>query len=429
MDKVWIILQSEFLRRVRTRTFLLTTLLAPIIMLSLALLPALIGYLGSRDNTRHLAVVDATGILLSRIQEYAPATLRLEAVTLPVDSLQVAVQRGRYDGYLILPAGLIDGNATAELYVERSLGLSFQGQLERLINRAVREVRLERLQVPPELVAALRAEVSLRQYRLLETGTEADGTVFFSIIGYLMGFIIYGATLAYGSLVMQGVIEEKTSRVVELIVSSVRPFQLLMGKVLGIGTMGLVQFALWGLLLLAGAAAAGPIIAHFLDPQQLNLPASASPRELLQAANITLPPVDPALILWFVLFFLGGYLLYASLFAAVGSAVEQQQDAQSLMLPLMLLIVIPILFITYVIENPDAPLSIGLSLVPFFSPILMIVRIAIGSATFWEAVLAYLLLVAGFLGAIWLSARIYRIGILFYGQKPSLRELLRWIRA
>ncbi len=429
MDKVWIILQSEFLRRVRTRTFLLTTLLAPIIMLSLALLPALIGYLGSRDNTRHLAVVDATGILLSRIQEYAPATLRLEAVTLPVDSLQVAVQRGRYDGYLILPAGLIDGNATAELYVERSLGLSFQGQLERLINRAVREVRLERLQVPPELVAALRAEVSLRQYRLLETGTEADGTVFFSIIGYLMGFIIYGATLAYGSLVMQGVIEEKTSRVVELIVSSVRPFQLLMGKVLGIGTMGLVQFALWGLLLLAGAAAAGPIIAHFLDPQQLNLPASASTRELLQAANITLPPVDPALILWFVLFFLGGYLLYASLFAAVGSAVEQQQDAQSLMLPLMLLIVIPILFITYVIENPDAPLSIGLSLVPFFSPILMIVRIAIGSATFGEAVLAYLLLVAGFLGAIWLSARIYRIGILSYGQKPSLRELLRWIRA
>ncbi|MDQ7039359.1 MAG: ABC transporter permease [Rhodothermus sp.] len=429
MDKVWIILQSEFLRRVRTRMFLLTTLLAPIIMLSLALLPALIGYLGSRDNSRHLAVVDATGILLPRLQAYAPATLRLEAVTLPVDSLRTAIRQGRYDGYLILPAGLIEGHATAELYVEKSPGLSFQGQLERLINRAVREVRLERLQVPPELLAALRAEVSLRQYRLLETGTEADGTIFFSIIGYLMGFIIYGATLAYGSLVMQGVIEEKASRVVELIVSSVRPFQLLMGKVLGIGAMGLVQFALWGLLLMVGATAAGPIIAHFIDPQQLNLPASASTRDLLQAANIPLPSVDPALIFWFILFFLGGYLLYASLFAAVGSAVEQQQDAQSLMLPLMLLIVIPILFITYVIERPDAPLSIGLSLVPFFSPILMIVRIAIGSATFWEAVFAYLLLVAGFLGAIWLSARIYRIGILSYGQKPSLRELLRWIRA
>ncbi|WP_397546363.1 ABC transporter permease [Rhodothermus marinus] len=429
MDKIWIVLQSEFLRRVRTRAFVLTTLLAPILLLAMALLPALIGYLGSRDASRHLAVVDSTGVLLARMQERAPATLHLEAVTLPLDSLQAAVLQGRYDGYLILPAALVEGDAAAELYVEKSLGLSFQSQVERLINRAVRDVRLERLQVPPELVAALRAEVPLRQYRLSETGAEADGTVFFSIIGYLMGFIIYGATLAYGSLVMQGVIEEKSSRVIELIVSSVRPFQLLMGKVLGIGAMGLVQFVLWGLLLVAGAMAAGPIIAHFIDPQQLNLPANASTRELLQAANITLPPIDPLLIVWFVLFFLGGYLMYSSLFAAVGSAVEQQQDAQSLMLPLMLLIVIPILFITYVIENPGAPLSVGLSLFPFFSPILMIVRIAIGSAALWEAVLAYLLLVAGFVGAIWISARIYRIGILSYGQKPSLRELLRWIRA
>ncbi|SHK36932.1 ABC transporter permease [Rhodothermus profundi] len=429
MDKIWIILQSEFLRRVRTRTFVLTTLLAPVLLLAMALLPALIGYLGSRDTTRHLAVIDSSGVLLSRMQALAPSTLRLEAVSLPLDSLQAAVRQGRYDGYLILPASLIEGEADVEFYVEKSPGLSFQGHLERLINQAVREVRIERLQVPPELVAVLRSEVSLRQYRLSETGAEEDGTVFFSIIGYLMGFIIYGATLGYGSLVMQGVIEEKSSRVVELIVSSVRPFHLLMGKVLGIGAMGLVQFMLWGILLIAGAAAAGPIIAYFLDPQQLNLPTNASTEELLAAANITLPTIDPVLIVWFVLFFLGGYLLYSSLFAAAGSAVEQQQDAQSLMLPLMLLIMLPIFFITYVIESPSAPLSVGLSLFPFFSPILMMVRIAIGSAALWEAVLAYLLLVAGFLGAIWVSARIYRIGILSYGQKPSLRELLRWLRA
>ncbi len=429
MDKIWIVLQSEFLRRVRTRAFLLTTLLAPILLLAIALLPALIGYLGSRDATRHLAVVDSTGLLLPHLQAHASATLRLEAVTLPLDSLQAAVRQGSYDGYLILPADLIEGETIAKLYVGQSLGLSFQAQLERLLSRAVRDIRIERLQVPPELVAALRTEVPLRQYRLSESGAEADGTMFFSIIGYLMGFTVYVAMLAYGSLVMQGVIDEKTSRVIELIVSSVRPFQLLMGKVLGIGAMGLVQFVLWGLLLVAGAMAAGPLIAHFLDPQQLNLPASASTQELLRAANITLPTIDPLLIVWFVLFFLGGYLMYSSLFAAAGSAVEQQQDAQSFMLPLTLLIVVPILFITYVIENPDASLSIGLSLFPFFSPILMIVRIAIGSAALWEAVLAYLLLMVGFLGAIWISARIYRIGILSYGQKPSLRELLRWIRS
>lgn len=429
MDKIWIILQSELLRRVRTRTFVLTTLLAPILLLAITLLPGLIGYLSNRDVVHHVAVVDSTGVLLPRMEQYATAMLRLEAARQPIDSLQTALRQNRYDGYLLLPASLIEKDAPVACYTEKSLGMGLQKQLERLINQAVRDVRLERLQIPPELVATLRTEIPLRPYRLSATGARADNAVFFSIIGYLMGLLIYAATLAYGSLVMQGVIEEKTSRVIELIVSSTHPFQLLMGKVLGIGAMGLVQFLLWGLLFWAGAMAAGPILAAFINPQQLNLPADVSSQELLQAAHITLPPIDPLLILWFVLFFLGGYLLYGSLFAAVGSAVEQQQDAQGLMMPLIMLIIIPILFITYVMENPNTPLATGLSLFPFFSPILMIVRLATGNAALWEAALAYLLLAAGFFGAIWLSARIYRIGILSYGQKPSLRELLRWLRA
>jgi ABC-2 type transport system permease protein len=230
-------------------------------------------------------------------------------------------------------------------------------------------------------------------------------------------------------VVLQGVIDDKASRVVELVISSVRPLHLMMGKVLGIGALGLLQFFLWGLLLFAGTTAAGPLLSHFLRTQSSQLGATASTEEVLQAAHISLPAIDPLLIVWFILFFLAGYLLYASLFAAIGSAVEQQQDAQGLMLPLTLLIVIPILFMPYVITNPHTSLSVALSLIPFFSPILMVARLAIGGVAWWEGLVAYLLLVGAFIGAIWISARIYRIGILMYGQKPSLKEIWRWLRA
>ncbi len=429
MHKIWTILQSEFVRRVRTRMFLLTTLLAPIFLLTLLLVPPLISYLSDRSAVHRLAVMDLSGELLPRMQAHAPATLQLEAATLPTDTLQAAVRAGRYDGYLLLPASLLEGSGNAELYAQSGLGLSFQIQLERLLNKAVEEARLARLQVPPELVAVLRAEVNLRLYRLSETGAEADGTAFYSIIGYIMAFLIYGATLAYGSVVLQGVIDEKASRVVELVISSVRPLHLMMGKVLGIGALGLLQFFLWGLLLFAGTTAAGPLLSHFLRTQSSQLGATASTEEVLQAAHISLPAIDPLLIVWFILFFLAGYLLYASLFAAIGSAVEQQQDAQGLMLPLTLLIVIPILFMPYVITNPHTSLSVALSLIPFFSPILMVARLAIRGVAWWEGLVAYLLLVGAFIGAIWISARIYRIGILMYGQKPSLKEIWRWLRA
>ena len=178
----------------------------------------------------------------------------------------------------------------------------------------------------------------------------------------------------------------------------------------------------------SGITFAGSIAALFLDPSDLNLPADATQQEVLDASGFVVPSIAPEVFVWFILFFLGGYLLYASLFAAVGAAVEQQQDAQSLMFPITLLIVIPILFITFLNESPNSALAIGLSLVPFFSPILMVVRIAITEVPFWQVALAYVLLVLAFIGGVWVSSRIYRVGILMYGKKPSLLDLLRWFR-
>jgi ABC-2 type transport system permease protein len=249
----------------------------------------------------------------------------------------------------------------------------------------------------------------------------------YSIVGYIMGFIIYVTMFIYGAIVMQGVMEEKSSRVVEIMVSSVRPFQLLMGKVLGIGAMGLVQMTLWSVLVVAGLAVAGSVAALFIDPTQLNVPMDATQQELLEAASFSLPQIAPSIFVWFLLYFLGGYLLYASLFAAIGSAVEQQQDAQGLMYPVSLLIIVPLIFMSFMLESPHSTLSVVLSMVPFFSPILMVVRIAVTEVPFWQSGGAFLLLAATFVGAVWVSARIYRVGILMYGKKPNLRDLVRWV--
>ena len=290
----------------------------------------------------------------------------------------------------------------------------------------MRQERLRAQNASAAIMDILEADVSFTTRKLTEQGTEADSTIGSAAVGWVMGFLIYLAVLIYGQYVMQGVIEEKSSRVVEIVVSSVRPFELMMGKVLGIGAMGLTQFVVWGVLVGAGTSMAGTVAALLLSPEQLDLPAGASEEAMLQAADITIPTIAPSLILWFVLFFLGGYLLYATLFAAVGSAVEQQQDAQSLVFPITLPLIVPIIFIYFLIESPDALLSVVLSIIPFFSPVLMVARMALTEVPLWQTVLAFLLLVGTFVGAIWLSSRIYRVGILMYGKKPGLRELLRW---
>jgi ABC-2 type transport system permease protein len=191
--------------------------------------------------------------------------------------------------------------------------------------------------------------------------------------------------------------------------------------------MGLTQFIVWGVLVLGGSSVLGSVAALFLDPSMLNLPADASDEAVRQAVDVSVPSLSPSLLIWFVLFFLGGYLLYASLFAAAGSAVEQQQDAQSFVLPLTLPLIVPIVMLFFMLETPNATLSVVMSMIPLFSPVLMVARLAVADVPFWQVGGAFLLLVGSFVAAIWLSGRIYRVGVLMYGKKPSLREVGRWL--
>jgi len=428
MRNIWIILKSEFIRRVRSVWFIVITLLAPLLIIGIAVLPGLLTVMMSGSDTKTVVVEDGTEVLLERLQAGAGEQFVFTARTDDTGDPRTAVREGQYDGFLELPAGLREGEGQPRYFSTESGGLAFGSQLDRVVRTAVQEQRLADQDVDEAVQRIFRDRVSVTLLTLTDAGEEADGTFVYTLVGYIMGFFIYVAVLIYGSMVMMGVIEEKTSRVVEVMVSSVRPFDLLMGKVLGIGAMGLVQLATWGVLILGGAAVAGTVLAFFIDPTDFNLGADASQEALLQAANITIPTIAPSLIVWFVLFFLGGYLLYASLYAAVGAAVEQQQDAQSFSLPLTMLVIIPILFIVPIADSPNTTLAVSLSLVPFFSPILMVVRAAITDVPFWQLALSYGLLMITFVGAVWVSARIYRVGILMYGKKPSLRDLVRWFR-
>ncbi len=428
MKKILIVFRSEFIRRVRSPWFIVGTLLAPVMLIAIAVLPAVLGLAASDSAARTIAVIDETGALFDGLTRNAPDGFMFEQSSAQPESLRVAVMEGGYNGYLLLPASLMQEEGEAVFYSVEGSGLSGEMRLERALSSALEEVRLAEQNVSQEVIDILNASIPVRAVKLTEQGEEADSAAFYSVLGYIMGFIIYVAMFLYGAYVIQGVLEEKTTRVIEVMVSSVRPFQMLMGKVLGIGAVGLVQMVVWSVLMLAVTLSAGSIAALFIDPTDFNLPMEASQEQLLQAADFTVPSIAPQIFVWFVLFFIGGYLLYASLFAAVSSVVEQQQDAQGLLTPIYALIIIPIMFIVFFVESPNSTLAIVMSMIPFFSPILMVVRVAVTEVPFWQVSLAFVMLMATFLGAMWISSRIYRVGILMYGKKPHLKDLIRWVR-
>ncbi len=425
LRNIWIVFRSEFGRRVRTKSFILTTLLVPLGFVLLAGAGVLVALVNSGGDVDEIAVLDQTGVVAARLT--LPDSAALVPVTLSPDSLRAAVQAERYRAALILPAELLDGKGEAEYLTRKGGGALFREALRERVRRAVGDARLERLGAPDSVRAILDARVGLRAVRVgsageTSAGSEAGGTA----LGFAMGFLIYLAVTLYGSFVMQSVLEEKTNRVVEVMVSSVRPFQLLMGKVLGMGAIGLVQMLTWLLLTVAAMSAIGPLMLVFGGvPDAASDPAAA---QALTDFGAFVPHNVGALVAAFLLFFFGGYLLYSSLFAAAGAASEQMQDAQSFTLPIMLPNILAFMFLASVINSPDSLLSVVLSFVPFFSPLLMLARMSATSVPFWQVALSFVLLVASFVGAIWLSARIYRIGILMYGKKATFRDLARWVR-
>ena len=415
--KIWAVVRREFVERVRRRWFWIMALVGPLFFGAVFVLPSVLARGG---GVRQIVVVDGTaGPLGRRITDSLNATRAFDAVVVRaggrvLDSLTTEVEEKRLSGFLILTDATVD-SGKAEYRGSNVSGLATVGTLRRVVGDAVSAARLERAGVDPRIVAEARVPLHLATHPIARGGATAQtGEQSFSL-AYFMGIILYTAILLYGINVMSSVLEEKTTRIVEVLVSSVRPFELMVGKVVGVGAVSILQFLIWGVggrLLLArhGSPLAGGD--------------ATNGEEIFQV-----PHVSGGTLAIFMAYFLGGFFLYSAMFAAVGAISSTEQEARQAQQPVAWLLVLSFVSMFALLNDPNSTLAITLSLVPLSAPIAMPVRWAAGNIPGYEIALSLAILVVSIVGVTWIAARIYRVGILMTGKRPNLKELLRWVRA
>jgi ABC-2 type transport system permease protein len=436
MNKTWLIIKREYLSRVTKKTFILTTFLTPILFIGM--IAAVVFITVKSVKEERIAVDEANGILKEFLTN--EGNIKYDFVA----NADTSLLSKSYTGVLLAPGTGINKTNAYQVYSRKSKSDDVTRKIKRQVNEATRanlimkEAGMTRGQYDSMMVNSQQAEVTNQVLDESNQSTKGNFEVA-SGIGYAAGFLIYITLFLYGAMVMRGVMEEKTNRIAEVIISSVKPRQLMMGKIIGIGAVGLTQFILWIILMTVLSTVLGTFIPQeaLIQAQQaqngmpggMNQQGSEAIRNLA-AIKTTMSSVNwPLIIGCFIFYFLGGYLFYAALFAAVGSAVnEDPQDAQSLMFPITLPIILAIIIMINAIRQPDSSLATWSSMIPFFSPIVMMARLPFGPSVvpWWQLISSMLLLVAGFLFTIWLSAKIYRTGILMYGKKVTLKELGKW---
>ena len=443
-SKMWIILKREYLTRVKSKGFIIGTVLGPVLMLSFALLPALFAMM-SLGGAKKVYIYDTTGEYASSIVNYVkpaeekkktdyknlvkPNEDQIEKLTEEnsdkllnlinftstesVDAfkkmMQDSVLKETAFGYLIIESNA-DKGPKLTFYSSSTTDYVVLSGIEKRANEIFRLKTLDRLGVSPEIAKEINKKVDMKTIKVSEKGeTEESGFGF--VIAFVMGFIIYMSTFLYGSITMQSAMEEKQSRIVEVIISSVRPFDLLMGKVLGIGALALTQFIIWGI---------GAGVIALYGAAMVNMMAGPG-----AGIGFTIPIET---IIGFIVYFMLGYLIYSTMYAAIGASVDSAQDAQQIATPIAFLVIIPIMLISFVARDPNSTLSVVVSLIPFFSPILMTARIATQTPPLWQIGLSFVLMISTIIGIMWGAAKIYRVGVLMYGKKITIAELFRWLR-
>jgi ABC-2 type transport system permease protein len=421
MSKTLLIIQREYLTRVRKRTFIISTILFPLLYLGLIFG---IGYIGAKtESNLKVAVVDYSGFFDKGQFEranMADSSVILKLVTDDTATLATTYKAQGYDGFAIIPAtpDWEKGIKSVSFRKDKKLGNNPAGQVQRKLQQVWDGIRNEKLGIDENKKKVMReSTISVKSDDL--SGKDAnEGTA--AGIGFVAGFMIYLILLIYGSQVMMGVMEEKTNRIAEVIISSVKPFQLMLGKIIGIGLVALTQFLLWIVFVL--------IIYNVTKASGNNSEMMSNMVGKLQDtfANINIPFI----LFCFGFYFLGGFFFYASLYAAIGSAVNEDiREAQSLSFPITMLVIFSIAMMSVAMKDPSGPVAFWGSIIPFSSPIIMMARIPFGvpeTVPYWELALSMALLVAGFIFSVWLSGKIYRTGILMYGKKPTWKELLKW---
>ena len=426
--KVLLILKREYLTKVKSKSFILATLLTPLAFIAMIAIIVFIN-LSETETKQQIGIVDRTEVLYDRLKSLNESRY-IDVSALELDSLRSQVLDGTLGGYIILDNPVITEGQNPTLVYGGSGGISFLSNIRSDLRDAVREEKLSRENVSAEIRDIFETNLGLESIKLTEEGEEEDNTVFASVIGFILGLFIFMGIFIYGSVLMRSVLEEKTNRIVEVIASSVKPIELMFGKLLGILGMALTQFGIWIGVYIAISLAAAPVATMIMDAQMKNLPqdAAEATASSFDPESLNQMIVDPSIFIYFFLFFFLGFLIYSAIFAAIGAAVDNEQDSQQFMLPVSVPIFIAYFLNTRVMEAPDSALSVFISLFPLTAPINMMSRIAATEVPFWEIALSLVLMLFTFIGIMWLAAKIYRVGILMYGKKPSFKELGKWIR-
>src|SRR5437763_3890305 len=416
MHKIWAIVRREFVERVRTRWVRIGALLCPVLY---GVVFCLSGQLGRGGGPKRISIVDATATEVgARIAEQLGRggnwAIRVPAAARVIDSLTAEVRAKRLDGFLVGTDAALDSGKVEYRGANVFAG---KGALQRPVGDALTVVRVQRAGVDPQLVARASIPLRLETCKISRGATCGESAAQSFSLAYFMGIILYTAILLYGVNVMSSVLEEKTTRIVEVLVSSLRPFELMLGEVVGVGAVSIFQFAIWGL--------GGRLVLS----QRAALIGNVAPADVGQEAAFQLPPVPATTVAVFLGYFLGGFFLYSAMFAAVGAMSSSEQEARQAQQPVVFLLMIAYLSVFALANDPGSPYAVALSLVPFTSPIAMPVRWAAGSVSVSELVMSLALLGVGIGAVTWIAARIYRVGILMTGKRPNLRELIRWVRA
>lgn len=440
MNKTWLIIQREYTTRVKNKRFLIVTFLMPLLVVGLIAASAYLSISGTEQ--RKIAVIDPNGFIKASLKNTNQITFSFPSDT---DTLNY-VKKG-YTDILILPKFENNQKSDYVLRSKKSMGLMLQQSITSKINSAIEDQMLQEAGIQQSVLDSIHQASQVAELKAYEDkgGSSKESNAGLAMgIGYASGLLIYITMFIYGAMVMRGVMEEKTNRIAEVIISSVKPFELMMGKIIGIGAVGLTQFLMWIALIIGLTSVAMGLlpadIQHQVSAlQQSNgqmagagmVQASESATKIYQMQHTIATANWPLIITCFIFYFMGGFLFYSALFAAVGSVVnEDPQDAQSLMFPITMPLVFSYILTNMVTQNPNTPIAFWASIIPFSSPMVMMARVAYGvpsAVSYWELGLSMGVLIVGFLFTTWLSGKIYRTGILLYGKKVTWKVMLKWV--
>lgn len=438
MRNISLIIAREFKERVYKKSFILTTLLMPLLLAAISIAPTLI-MLYAKGDTKQITVIDSSGIVAPKLTSNESVQFSLsESGDLQQELIQ-SLENEAF-GVLYIGSDIVNNPNNIQLYTNTSSSMLIEDTIAEQIEDIIETERLKAYNIDnlPQILEQIAVSINLTTFRNGDDNSTASSSAASSFVGIALGFMLYFFLMIYGTMVMQSVIEEKSSRILEVLVSTVRPFDMMMGKILGVAAVAVTQIAIWGVLIILTSAFVVPAIipddimsgvqALQAGGDITTMASSGIDTSTITAlASIMDTGYITRIVCLLILFMVGGFLLYAAMYAAIGASVDQAQDAQQLTTPITLPIIFSFIILTTIMNDPNSPLVFWCSLIPFTSPIVMMGRIPSGIPT-WEIVLSLSLLYITFIGMVYIAGKIYRVGIFMHGKKPSFKELYKWLK-